>query len=36
MISVPACTQYQDEGSLMMLATAIPPFRQIDVVIISE
>lgn len=33
-IYIPAGTQYQDEGNLMMLATAMPTFQQSDVEIL--
>jgi mannose-6-phosphate isomerase-like protein (cupin superfamily) len=34
-ITIPAGTQYQDEGNLMMLVTAKPPFDPSDVQVLS-
>lgn len=34
-ICIPAGTQYQDEGNLMMLATATPPFNPTDIETLS-
>ena len=34
-ISIPAGTQYHDEGKLMMLASATPPFNNDDVEVLT-
>jgi mannose-6-phosphate isomerase-like protein (cupin superfamily) len=35
-ITVPAGTQYQDEGTLMMMATSTPPFNEEDVIVLKD
>lgn len=35
-ITIPAGTRYQDEGRMMMIATAVPPFNPSDVVTLEK
>lgn len=35
-VEIPAGTQYQEDGVLTMLVTAIPPFNEFDVVVLSR
>ena len=35
-ITIPAGTQYQDEGTLMMMVTSTPPFNEEGVIVLSD